>query len=56
MTRMELLAYLSANLFRIYTLFRFTENFFSERKTTVKWIIVSFLMIDLQYKCNTKKE
>ena len=44
MTRMELLAYLSANLFRIYTLFRFTENFFSERKTTVKWIIVSFLI------------
>jgi len=43
-TRMELLAYLSANLFRIYTLFRFTENFFSERKTTVKWIIVSFLI------------
>ena len=44
MTRMELLAYLSANLFRIYTLFRFTENFFSERKTTVRWIIISFLI------------
>ena len=44
MTRMELLAYLSANLFRIYTLFRFTENFFSERKTTVKWIAISFLI------------
>lgn len=44
MTRMELLAYLSANLFRIYTLFRFTENFFSERKTTVRWIAISFLI------------
>lgn len=44
MTRMELLAYLSANLFRIYTLFRFTENFFSERKTTVRWIVISFLI------------
>ena len=52
----EQIVYLIGNAFRVYIYWKLLNTIFCAAKVKQFWIIIGFMLIDLQYKCNTKKE